>query len=161
MKKATQWTDRLASLADEEEGKAKAGENGTVTPLSGLETHIGFSDPVTDFEVNTPLRLEGPYFTAANPRAYKTVICLVAGTGLSGAIAITAAFQAQRKGLPPVPEASMPTTAPACSAAAMNNDHWDRCIVIWSVRESDFVDMPFFNGRPVRLPLVPSRADNW
>jgi NAD(P)H-flavin reductase len=76
------------------------------------------------------MRLEGPYFTPANPERYETVICLVAGTGVSGALAIAAAFQAGR-------------------ADAL----WSRCVLIWTVRESDFVDLPFITGKkPCSIP---------
>ena len=39
------------------------------------------------------LRLEGPFFTPTNPSHYHTVVCLVEGAGISGALAIASAFQ--------------------------------------------------------------------
>ena len=157
LKKSTQWTNKLASLADEEKADTNAA--------------IG---------AQTSLRLEGPYFTPANPESYKTVICLVAGTGLSGALAIAAAFQAQRgrkSPQSPTREANttgntespypggatteqnsrskhQPTTKPLspvaaeapCTVARETSGRWTRCIVLWAIRESDFVEMPFFKG---------------
>lgn len=121
LKKATQWTNKLGSLVDEEVGSALADDKevsvGTDTSeWPGVEAR----------RVDTELRLEGPYFTPANPEQFKTVVCFGAGTGLSGCIAIAAAFNARN-----ITEGSR---------------IWQRCIVIWSVRERDFVHMPFFNG---------------
>ncbi|KAI5370368.1 Putative ferric reductase transmembrane component-like domain-containing protein [Septoria linicola] len=73
------------------------------------------------------LRLEGPYFTAAKPTAYRTVVCLVAGTGISGAIAIAWAFDAQNR---------------ARLASDTSSPHWSRLVVVWTVREKDYVDIP-------------------
>lgn len=104
-----------------------------------------------DDSVETTLRLEGPYFTPANPELYRTTVCLVAGTGLSGAIAIAAAFQAQQS-LPrsewkATAQAVPTTTGATCTMTAANGPlYWTRCIVIWTVRESDYVDVPFITG---------------
>ena len=94
--------------------------------------------------VETSLRLEGPYFTPANPSTYKTVVCLVAGTGLSGAIAIAAAFEADKLGVPH--DTKQPLTM--TEARTKPQDHvrrWQRCIVVWTVRQGDYTDMPFFD----------------
>ena len=42
------------------------------------------------------VRAEGQYFTPADPARYHTVVCIVAGTGISGALAIIGAFAAQK-----------------------------------------------------------------
>ena len=134
-KKSTQWTHKLASLADEESAE----------PNPAVSTRL--SNASAKQEVDTSLRLEGPYFTPANPEAYKTVVCLVAGTGLSGAIAISAAFQAQGAKPQPTTEATAPVEGAVSTIAAESNRRWTRCVVRWSIREKDFVDMPFFNGK--------------
>lgn len=138
-KRGTQWTSRLAALVDDEEGGRQS--SGPVVRKSNTSNpspeETGHN---SNHEVSTSVRLEGPYFTYANPEAYKTVICLVAGTGLSGAIAIAAAFKAQQSRI-----------RSACSASATTVGRaggcWERCIVHWTVRESNFVKVPFFNGR--------------
>ena len=135
-KKSTQWTNRLASLADEEKAEAN--------PTTPTE----LSDTMASYGVEVPLRLEGPYFTPADPAAYKTVICLVAGTGLSGAIAIAAAFHAQKANKPRSDTKAAALIGHEASAtAAESSRRWNRCIVIWVVREKDYVDMPFFKGK--------------
>ena len=161
-KSSKEWTNKLASLVEDmpatekfehEQGQQQSSE--TQTRHTMLPTH------------HTSLRLEGPYFTPANPSLYSTVICLVAGTGISGAIAIAAAFNAQssspshpQQALPvpnpaaPIPEAEAP---PRChtTIVADKNPHvssppqpparrWKRCIIIWSVREADYIKLPFF-----------------
>lgn len=146
-KKSTQWTNKLGALVDEEKinvsWQNSAATIPSVTPALG---NLG------DDSVATTLRLEGPYFTPANPELFRTAVCLVAGTGLSGAIAIAAAFQAQRS-LPRTewkasPEDIPATTGAACTMVASNGPfYWKRCIVIWTVRESDFVDVPYITGR--------------
>lgn len=101
--------------------------------------------------VNTTVRMEGPYFTPANPERFKTVVCLVAGTGLSGAIAIAAAFRAQKTGFVANSKASKSgaVSAPplACTVPPASLGRWQRCIVIWTVREKDYAEMPFFDGK--------------
>ena len=125
LNKSTQWTNKLASLADEEKAEAYAA-----------------------ISAETSLRLEGPYFTPANPETYKTVICLVAGTGLSGAIAIAAAFQAQQRSeSQPTTKATAPVVDVPCTAMASTSRRWKRCIVLWAVRERDYVEIPFFEGK--------------
>lgn len=55
------------------------------------------------------LRLEGLYFTPADPSRYQTVVCLVAGTGISSGKSLVKSIKKGRS--------------------------WTRCIVLWSVRE--------------------------
>ncbi|KAL8792200.1 MAG: hypothetical protein Q9195_005222 [Heterodermia aff. obscurata] len=110
-----QWTNKLASLVED----AQLLESGTMRPPTAI---------------TTSLRLEGPYFTPADPATYSTVICLVAGTGISGAIAIAAAYSAQ-------------FTSP--SPPSLAKPKWKKCLIIWSVREADYVELPFFGrGTP-------------
>lgn len=96
---------------------------------------------IADGSVALKLRLEGPYFTAAKPMSYKTVLCLVAGTGVTGAIAIAEAFQAHRrtaKGL---------IQCPRCMEDPRSPTRWQRCVMLWVVREDDFVEIPAINGK--------------
>ena len=143
-----QWTNKLASIIDEEQGKLNEDESQVVVN----------ADPSRP-SVQTALRLEGPYFTFANPSAYRTAICLVAGTGLSGALAIASAFVAQNN----VPTANTKgkssglggpdnTIGPSCSTDGTLRPapRWDRCVVVWSVRESQYADMPFFHSKSAK-----------
>ena len=130
--KNSQWTNRLTSIADEEMVHVQC-------PALMRE-----SDPSSnDDGVHIALRLEGPYFTHVSPESYKTVVCLVAGTGLSGACAIAAAFHAQRTGKPSGTKPSQP----AIDMAKVSGP-WTRCVVLWVVREKDMIDIPFFDGKP-------------
>lgn len=114
---------------------------------------------LADDSVGTTLRLEGPYFTPANPELYRTTVCLVAGTGLSGAVAIADAFRAQRS-LPRAewkasPQAVPATTGAACTMMAANGPmYWSRCVVIWTVRESDYVDIPYITGKLIHVMFL-------
>jgi hypothetical protein len=141
LKKSTQWTNKLASLIDEEKSELEQDKR----ILTG-QSSTSLSENMTRYEVGTTLRLEGPYFTPANPEAYKTVICFVAGTGLSGAIAIAAAFKAQRARPRKAIKSGTVVSGPTCAMESDTPMHWERCVVIWSVRENDHVDMPFFDG---------------
>ena len=149
-----EWTNKLADLVDEE----------TVEPSQPSEKseESNLHRERLSSHYQTRLRLEGPYFTPANPAVYDTVICLVAGTGVSGAVAIAAAFRQQS-----VIEASEPETtvhgleelhdiplernftissflAPSGKAGI-----WKRCVVVWSVREAEYIDLPFWHGKQV------------
>lgn len=151
-KASKEWTNKLASLVDE-------GSPGVPPPkelLNDPEKHV---ERRLSAHFNTSLRLEGPYFTPANPTSYNTVICLVAGTGVSGAIAIAAAFSAQSSGIesgdvaPSEPRTSERTNSAteqgtSCQLPAREGRIWRRCIIIWSVRESDFIELPFFQESP-------------
>lgn len=124
-KTSKQWTNKLASLAD-----ADSSDGSMPEKVDDPEQYPGAHVSTL---ANTSLRLEGPYFTPANPALYDTVICLVAGTGVSGAIAIAAAFTAQ--------SSSLQQTSPIAAT-------WKRCVIIWSIRESDHVELPFFQESP-------------
>ena len=91
------------------------------------------------FGIDIALRLEGPYFSPADPSRYDTVVCLVAGTGVSGALAIAAAFNAAAVG---DSEAREPPTR-----------KWRRCIIMWSVKEPDDIKLPFIEPKAEGLEL--------
>lgn len=147
-----QWTNKLAELVDEAALD--------LSPPSETSEDSDSQRQRISAQHQTTLRLEGPYFTPANPASYDTVICLVAGTGVSGAIAIAAAFRQQ-----PVIEALEPETtlfgherthgAPlernfsisSFLAPSKSANIWKRCVVVWSVREADYIDLPFWQGR--------------
>ena len=168
-----QWTDKLASLVEEEP---------RALPLTHPKDGTEDPEPQPPHRLpslhQTFLRLEGPYFTAAHPSAYNTVICLVAGTGISGAIAIAAAFGAQDAlkhenstavadafALPSPryepavdPMESIRTSsqdgkavadegagAAACAIPKPGGRTWKRCIIHWSVREIEYIALPFFH----------------
>ncbi|EME45225.1 hypothetical protein DOTSEDRAFT_79293 [Dothistroma septosporum NZE10] len=134
-----QWTDKLARLIDDRADRVKSEMKEACSVSVTTEKE---EDSTAYNTIGLDIRLEGPYFTAVNPELYSTVICLVAGTGLSGAIAIAADFHASRT-------AGMLS----CGASGLNKGisnaergkHWQRCFVIWSVREDDYVDIPLFD----------------
>ena len=156
--KCSQWTNRLASLVDKEtpESENKHAENGPHAKSIHSQTPLR-SVPVS-------LRLEGPYFTAADPARYNNVVCIVAGTGVSGALAIVAAFQElERSSFTMVEQnetcsmgrnerrSGEETLNAKCSRAGSNisvprEKVWRRCIVIWSVREDDYIGLPGLRG---------------
>ena len=144
-----QWTNKLASLVDE-------ASNMQAEKIQDPE-NLGLHQPPRSYQ--TSLRLEGPYFTAADPASYNTVICLVAGTGISGAIAIAAAFSAQfsrpEQCTPPLTEQSETAIEDHRIEQQQRYDtekvkeiSWRRCVIIWSVRESDCITLPFFQDTP-------------
>ena len=100
-------------------------------------------------QINVSLRLEGPYFSPAEPFCYETVVCLVAGTGISGAIAIARAFIEIQNSSEPAITARMDPSAPPKKAIGDYSPNCKRCIVVWSVREKDYVDLPFFKSELV------------
>ena len=115
-------------------------------PLSSFdpETH---TNPIIDIQI----RLEGPYFTPSDPTRFSTVVCFVAGTGISGAIAIVNAFKEHsRSGA-----SSPPDNIDACAfrvGAELEPkglpQTWQKCIVVWSVREDDYAELPFLRPWP-------------
>ncbi|SMY21351.1 unnamed protein product [Zymoseptoria tritici ST99CH_1A5] len=118
--KRSQWTNRVGALVDVEALRVPPVMDGEKSPTSNAMEQ---ETSTIDLSVATTMRLEGPYFTPANPEQYETVICIVAGTGVSGALAIAAAFQSSTVG-----------------------SLWKRCVIIWTVRETDFVDLPNITG---------------
>lgn len=192
-----QWTDRVASLAEQdhltatEKRKGRSREiSGTIfTPTSPASQSAPKEKSMELRKIPIALRLEGPYFTTADPTRYHTVVCLVAGTGVTGALAVTAAFkEVERQSALPtstLPMQSESITSSPCSPNIDPGSHfvpcdpcsansnavcsrgqdssrnsvscmppvqrgkriWERCVVVWSVREEDFVDLPGFEMR--------------
>ena len=146
-----EWTNKLADLVDE----AAISHS----PPSEMSEEADLQKQQSSGQNQISLRLEGPYFTPTNPSSYDTVICLVAGTGVSGAIAIAAAFRHHAMIDKLEPETTMfghekihgaplernittsSNLAPSGAAGI-----WKRCVVLWSVRETEFIDLPFWSG---------------
>ncbi|KAL8859967.1 MAG: hypothetical protein Q9178_003516 [Gyalolechia marmorata] len=119
--KSAQWTEKIASSLDRKHDQQN-------------HDHLERKEQVSHTSVDLALRLEGPYFSPADPSRYHTVVCLVAGTGISGAIAIAGAFRA------------LHTSQSPAESGYSNSDSsepvWRRCIIVWSVRERDYIDLP-------------------
>lgn len=125
--KSAEWTQKLASSLDHHIYE----QNGS--RLEQQEYDLQMSSDLA-------LRLEGPYFSPADPSRYHAVVCLVAGTGISGAIAIAGAFTALRK--------SRATSGSASSNIPRSGSPWRKCVIAWSVRERDYIDLPCLNQSP-------------
>lgn len=137
-KQSTQWTARLAALVDEQQPELSKRQSDSNIDM---ERSAAPFTPVAS-GINVALRLEGPYFSPADPYRYDTVVCLVAGTGVTGAISIAAAFNyaatndfnnSTRKVSPP--------------------RKWLRCIIIWSVKETEDIELPFLEPKAEGLEL--------
>lgn len=154
-----QWTDKLAGLTHQ----AKSRPDSTVT----------LAEPAKTEAVPVSLRLEGPYFTTADPSKYKTVLCVVAGTGVSGALAISGAFQELERQCPmrtdsrgrrrctldnafDASDGSVHESATGCS-----DRRWTRCVVIWSVREDAYIDLPGLQSEFSLLSLLYITNNRW
>ncbi|KAL9125205.1 MAG: hypothetical protein Q9217_005553 [Psora testacea] len=140
--KSVQWTAKLASLVDEKSPGLQH------APLKGGISDLMAGCPPTDHGIGVSLRLEGPYFSPADPHRYDTVICMVAGTGISGALAIAAAFShAIRR-----EQDARIDERPAVSR------RWRRCIIVWSVKASSDIDLmpldPISEGLELRKFLT-------
>lgn len=146
-----EWTNKLADLVDE--------ASIDLSPPSERTEESDSQRQQLSAQYQTTLRLEGPYFTPANPASYDTVICLVAGTGVSGAIAVAAAFRQQALIDNLEPETTMfghekihgaplerNFSISSFLAPSMAANIWKRCVVVWSVREADHIDLPFWHG---------------
>ena len=148
-----QRTDKLASIADGSKpllgSRGNSGLNQpTATPSIELTGEI---EPSTcsSQNVDVSLRLEGPYFTLADPSRYKTVICIVAGTGVSGAIAIARAFLEQKRQQMAALEIGSEWASNGRPATA---SIWERCVIIWSVRTEAYIDLPYIQGeQPISM----------
>lgn len=139
-RKDVEWTEKIASDLDVE---ADSTTSTTSTPWQLFASESGGRQ----FTKDVSLRLEGPYFTPADPSRYHTVVCLVAGTGISGAVAIAHAYketQRRRDRHPPCDPGEK-----TCSIS-MANSIWKRCVISWSVREDESIDMPFLKGEYLR-----------
>lgn len=143
-----QWTDKIAGLADKYKPLSRSGENGSDN--QSIDTHYiesanrGLVRTYPSQGVDLSLRLEGPYFSEADPSQYRTVICFVAGTGVSGAIAISRAFLERRR---------QQSTAVTDFRELGTNDgtkiapKWERCLIFWSVKAKDYTYLPFLKGK--------------
>ncbi|KAL8640295.1 MAG: hypothetical protein Q9226_008764, partial [Calogaya cf. arnoldii] len=118
--KTAQWTEKIASSLDYQIDQRD-------------HSCVEKKEQITHTSVDLALRLEGPYFSPADPSRYHTVMCLVAGTGISGAIAIAGAFSTL--------QTSPSTAASVISQSSSLEPVWRRCIVVWSVREKDYIDL--------------------
>ncbi len=157
---SAEWTDRLAGLADKAMLPPDAIENSRSTALHHISRPPAIRSSSTAwFDRDHPhqvaeigVRAEGPYFTPAEPSRYHTVICLVAGTGVSGAIAIVGAFvELKRQRAANLTAGSScepnPCGAPHQSSARISSTKvWERCVVVWSVRADEYTDLPFLKG---------------
>lgn len=104
----------------------------------------------------------------AEPAKYKTVICLVAGTGISGAIAIAGAFKELKRQSVAYPnpgpseiksqssegspnQANPVNDQVGCTSAETGKARiWTRCIIIWSVRETQYIALPELQSEHVQ-----------
>ncbi|KUJ09556.1 uncharacterized protein LY89DRAFT_675728 [Mollisia scopiformis] len=131
---SAQWTNKLAGFSQDIDNSSSS-TNDSSSTLSTLTKGL----PVS-------LRLEGPYFTPADPYRYKTVICIVAGTGVSGALAIAGAFkELERQSLQVT---STPNSEAERKSSVSTSRIWTRCVVIWSVREEHFIQLPELSSAP-------------
>ncbi len=164
----SQWTNRLAALVDERETRSDSAvvsgfgprEQSEATTWSRPSSLATLKQDHAYPTVDVPLRLEGPYFTPVDPARYNTVICFVAGTGVSGAIAIAGAFTELERTRAAELKASneMGVGNVPCAFAGLPLRVWERCVVVWSVRAEDYVDLPFLKGdapNPFILQLEP------
>lgn len=145
-----QWTAQLADLAD---SGAPPSETQQIAPQGqplaesspGNTSNATFgSNQIRSF-VDIDLRLEGPYFTPVNPALYCTVICLVAGSGISGAIAIAGAFAEHSRPSDPNgcdQDGSEEKRIASSSSASRPRNTWRKCVIVWSVREDDYIALP-------------------
>lgn len=130
---STQWTARLGALVDSNRPDIPRQEG---DPNTDVEKSLATFRP-EEIGIDVSIRLEGPYFSPADPSRYDTVVCLVAGTGISGAIAIAAAF-------------NYATVNDTLETPARK---WRRCTIIWSVKESDDIDLAFIEPMAEGLEL--------
>jgi hypothetical protein len=154
-KSSAQWTDRLAEFSKE----AKHDHDTSVGLDGNANTSLARGEPVS-------LRLEGPYFTPADPSRYRTVVCFVAGTGVSGALAISGAFKELERQSACARKPGSKYRRPKCTVGGdfemttanskagsvvsfRREPMWIRCIVVWIVREDTYIDLPGFTGESI------------
>ena len=153
VKPNVQWTDKLSSFADE---STLSEQKESVVPRL-RRAFSGQSTPTVTTQNTNPqrkpvpieLRVEGPYFTPADPSRYRTVICFVAGTGISGALAIASSFvemKRQQADDRAKYNETMNMLGGPCSSKDPGKAIWQRCIVFWSVREGEFVELESLKG---------------
>lgn len=153
-----QWTEKLAGQADWD-GEFAQSQLAASTPAADKSRQVSINSLGADHSfpiIGVSLRLEGPYFTPADPARYRTVICLVAGTGVSGAIAIANAFREteRQRSEKEDPDCGGPVGG-ACKMSAGEHAIWQRCITLWSVREEDYIEMPWLKGTSTPVFLSP------
>ncbi|KAL8691469.1 MAG: hypothetical protein Q9218_003313 [Villophora microphyllina] len=120
-KKSAEWTEKLANSLHPTTIERDHDH------MKGQKHHMQTSSDVS-------LRLEGPYFSPADPSRYDAVVCLVAGTGVSGAIAIAGTFNAL--------QSLLVTGKSVSSSDARPRSTWRKCVIAWSIRETDYADLP-------------------
>jgi hypothetical protein len=153
-----QWTNKLASLAhqDEPESLRTTGKSSRDSVLNMIPSTASLSTmsisstsalPTYEYpSAKVSFRLEGPYYTPAKPANYGTVICLVAGTGVSGAIAIANAFIERRNATAlngTTDSSTLQATGGEKTSRKSDSGLWRRCLVVWTVKEEDYVELPF------------------
>ena len=148
-KQGSQWTERLAEFASQDPVVQHSA-------LARVDASSQKMPPLPFKIVPISLHLEGPYFTTADPARYKTVVCIVAGTGISGALAISAAFKELEVQSAASSNGKTTNVRPRCSTGCSENTQagsivlpgtgkertWTRCIVVWSVREDQYIALP-------------------
>jgi hypothetical protein len=79
----------------------------------------------------------------------------VAGTGVSGAMAIASAFKEVERQTTTALQSMTSEVEDFGEGSTRNSfavpEHtrvWERCIVVWSVREDDYVNLPIFEASP-------------
>ncbi|KAL9103005.1 MAG: hypothetical protein Q9187_009058 [Circinaria calcarea] len=151
----TEWTNKLADLVHQDNPFAKPPvESPSKKDDMELESHVMAPFHDSSPKINISLRLEGPYFSPAYPSSYSTVVCLVAGTGISGAIAVVGAFtEVQRL-------RAIAKGGDTCCASGAATVPWQKCVVIWTVRSEDWIELPFLDtlsGLEVQTHLTGQR----
>ena len=130
-RKGMQWTTKVAKLAEDKE-------------KIGIESSCRDSGRIEPARVELSLRLEGPYFTPADPYRYDSTVCLVAGTGISGALAIGSAFNKH---------ASEPSPSLPAEDYPKQRRRWTCCTIIWSVKADEDIELPFLEPRSSGLEV--------
>lgn len=145
-----EWTDKLASTVDGTKPLLGFRDNNQPTSPPFIVRTGKIEFPTCSSQnADVPFRLEGPYFTVADPSRYKTVICIVAGTGVSGAIAIARAFLEQKRQQAAVLQIGSEWEANDNPAAT---SIWERCVIIWSVRADAYMNLPYMEGeQPISM----------
>lgn len=135
---STQWTQRLAGLVDQQQRHPPDADS---IPRLNSITATNQQFP----RVAVSLRLEGPYFSPADPSRYEKVICFVAGTGISGALAIATAFTERHRSTTALlaVEKQQLIEPPSAGSGSLP---WRRCIIVWSVKATEEVPLPFINA---------------
>ena len=150
---SSEWTNKLASLVDEKiDPSSSVIVSASSTPFASTAEE-NFSPVLSSSssvppppKVNLGVRLEGPYFSPAYPYPYDTVVCLVAGTGISGALAIAGAFiELQRQRLI-VNDSKLCCRGGSCIHRSTLASHWQRCVIVWSVKSAEAAELPFLTG---------------